>query len=62
MENSFRSRFSRIRKLIKEDYEYTEGSAPQSAGEIAITPAIYEQTGAKIGDTVIIDFGTEKIL
>lgn len=42
------------------DYVYSEGSAPQNAGEIAITPQISERTGAKIGDTVSIDFGTEK--
>lgn len=42
------------------DYEYIEGYAPQSVSEIAITPVISERIGAKIGDTIIIDFGTEK--
>lgn len=42
------------------DYEYTEGSAPRNANEIAITSAISKQIDAKIGDTVTIDFGTEK--
>lgn len=44
-----------------EDYEYLQGTAPQSAKEIAITPQISEMTGAKIGDTVTIDYGTEKL-
>ena len=42
------------------DYRYTEGTAPQNANEIAITPAIGEQLGVGIGDTITIDFGTEK--
>lgn len=42
------------------DYEYTRGTAPQSPDEIAITPAISERIGAKIGDRVTVDFGTEK--
>lgn len=43
------------------DYAYTEGEIPQSANEIAITPQISELTGAKLGDVVTIDFGSEKI-
>lgn len=42
-------------------YAYTEGSAPQSKYEIAITPQISEMIDAKIGDTVTIDYKTEKI-
>lgn len=42
------------------DYEYTEGSAPQNASEIAITPAIADMLGAKVGDRLTIDFGSEK--
>lgn len=42
------------------DYEYTEGLVPQNANEIAITPTIAKMTGAKIGDTVTIDYGAEK--
>lgn len=41
------------------DYEYTEGSAPQRANEIAITEQISDETGAVIGDTITVDFGTE---
>ena len=43
------------------EYDYLEGSAPQNRNEIAVTPKISEMLGAKIGDTVTIDFGTEKI-
>lgn len=42
------------------DYEYTDGSAPMNAGEIAITKQISEKMGAVIGDTVSVDFGTEQ--
>jgi len=41
------------------DYEYIEGTAPMNASEIAITKIISEITGAKIGDVMRIDFGTE---
>lgn len=48
-------------KLTKaSEYEYLEGTAPQSANEIAITKQISKQLGAKIGDTVTIDFGAEE--
>ena len=39
-------------------YEYTEGVVPQNKNEIAITPTVSKLTGAKLGDTVTIDFGT----
>lgn len=42
------------------DYDYIEGSAPQNDKEIAITKQIAEDIGARIGDTVTIDFGSEK--
>ena len=44
------------------EYDYLEGSAPQNRNEIAVTPKISEMLGAKIGDTVTIDFGTENRL
>ena len=44
-----------------DEYEYLEGSAPQNKNEIAVTPQISEMIGIEIGDTVTIDFGTEKI-
>ncbi len=42
------------------EYDYLEGSAPQNKNEIAVTPQVSEMLGAEIGDTVTIDFGTEK--
>lgn len=42
------------------DYKYIKGAAPKNADEIAITPTISEMTGARIGDVITIDFGTEK--
>jgi len=43
------------------EYDYLEGTAPQNKNEIAVTPQVSELIGAKIGDIVTIDFGTEKI-
>lgn len=40
------------------DYPVKEGSFPQNKNEIMITPAVADSIGAKIGDTVEIDFGT----
>ncbi|MBP5492111.1 MAG: FtsX-like permease family protein [Clostridiales bacterium] len=42
-------------------YRFTEGTAPRNKNEIAITKRLSDMIGAKIGDTVTIDFGTEKI-
>lgn len=42
-------------------YEYFEGTAPRGRNEIALTPQISEKLNAKIGDTVTVDFGTEKL-
>lgn len=44
-----------------DEYEYTEGLVPKNKNEIAITPAISKLIGAKIGDTVNIDFGNETL-
>lgn len=44
-----------------DEYEYLEGVVPQSRNEIAITPTISRMTGAKLGDTVTIDFGDETL-
>lgn len=41
------------------EYHYTEGTIPQDAHEIAITPQISEATGAGIGDTMTVHFGDE---
>lgn len=43
-----------------DEYEYSEGTAPQGKYEIAVTPQVAEKINAAIGDTVTIDFGTEK--
>ncbi len=44
-----------------DEYDYLEGSAPQNRNEIAVTPQVSEMLNAEIGDTVTIDFETEKI-
>lgn len=41
------------------DYKYTEGTAPQSTDEIAITHVVSDDLGAKIGDTIQVNFGNE---
>ena len=38
-----------------------KGEAPGNKNEIAITPTISNLTGAKLGDTMSIDFGTETV-
>lgn len=43
-----------------DEYTYTEGTAPQGKYEIAVTTKVSDMLGAKIGDTVSIDFGSEK--
>ncbi|MBO4687090.1 MAG: ABC transporter permease [Clostridiales bacterium] len=40
---------------------YSEGTAPRNRNEIAITKLLSDIIGAKLGDTVTIDFGSEKI-
>ncbi len=40
-----------------DQYTYQEGTAPQNANEVAITPLIAEKLGAKIGDTITISNG-----
>ena len=39
-------------------YVYSEGTAPQSIYEIAITPIISKKINAHIGDTITVDYGT----
>lgn len=57
---SFSGLFQKNERTKADGYKYTEGSAPKDAGEIAVTPVVAESMGVKIGDTVTIDFGTEK--
>lgn len=52
--------FQQNRENKTTDYSYIEGTAPENADEIAITPMIADELGVKIGDTIIVDFGTEK--
>lgn len=47
--------------ITSDEYDYYEGTAPQNKNEIAVTPQISDKLNAKIGDTVIIDFGSEKL-
>ena len=42
------------------EYPMTEGVAPQNKNEIAITEAVAEEYGLRIGDTIEIDFGDTK--
>ena len=39
------------------EFKYSEGKAPSSCNEIAVTSQFFDKTGAKIGDTVKMDFG-----
>ena len=43
-----------------EDYVYYEGEAPINNNEVAISDVISKKIGAKIGDKITIDTGTEK--
>lgn len=42
-------------------YDITEGTVPQNKYEVAITKVISDMIDAHIGDTITIDYGTEKI-
>ncbi|MBO4927306.1 MAG: ABC transporter permease [Clostridiales bacterium] len=44
-----------------EDYVFLEGSRPQCKNEVAITKILSKKLDIKIGDTITIDFGSEKI-
>ncbi|MBO5164655.1 MAG: ABC transporter permease [Ruminococcus sp.] len=59
--NSFSLSCSQSVNIPADKYEYYEGTSPQNKNEIAITPQVSEMLDAEIGDTVTIDFGTEKI-
>ena len=58
--NTFTLTFQQNTKLRADEYTYTKGTPPQNADEIAITPQISKKLGAKIGDTLTVDFGGEK--
>lgn len=60
-DREYKVHFQQNLKLHADEYEYTEGSAPQNRNEIAITKIIHENLDISIGDTVVIDFGSEQI-
>lgn len=43
--------------VTAEQYTYLEGTAPQKAGEVAITGVVAEDIGASVGDDVQITYG-----
>lgn len=60
-ENEFSLSCAQSINIPVEEYDYFEGSAPENRNEIAITPQVSKLLNAEIGDTVTIDFGSEKI-
>ncbi|MBP3922738.1 MAG: ABC transporter permease [Ruminiclostridium sp.] len=60
-ENEFSLSCAQSINIPVENYDYFEGSAPENKKEIAITPQVSKLLNAEIGDTVTIDFGSEKI-
>lgn len=59
-DKSFYVTFQQNKRTEPSEYSYTKGVAPQNSNEIAITEQIATQMGIEIGDTVTIDFITEK--
>lgn len=54
-EKSCNVTFQQCKDTKADQYVYSEGTAPQSANEIAVTKQISEKLGAHIGDTVQIN-------
>lgn len=52
--------FQHCEKTKTTDYDYTEGTAPQNAHEIALTEVAAEKLGAKIGDRLSLEIGGKK--
>ena len=48
-------------KTDYDSYVFIKGSRPENRSEIAVTDIISEKLGVDIGDTVTIDFGSEKL-
>ena len=59
--DEFAGNFFQGINISADEFAYFEGTAPQNINEIAVTPQVSEKINAKIGDTVTVDFGTEKI-
>ena len=57
---SYHITFQQNTEVKASEYEYTKGTAPQNANEIAITPSVAKMLGVKIGDKITVDFGGEK--
>lgn len=60
-ENEFSLSCAQSVNIPVDEYDYLEGSAPENKNEIALTPQVSKLMGAQIGDTVTIDFGSEKL-
>ena len=52
-EHGFRTDFNEL--------VFTEGTPPQNRNEVAVTSIIAKKLNVKIGDTMVIDFGSEKL-
>lgn len=52
--------FQYCEKTKTTDYDYTEGTAPQNAHEIALTEVAAEKLGVKIGDKMMLDINGKK--
>lgn len=50
--------FQGLGDITDEQYVYTEGTAPQQIGEVAITSLVAQRIGAQIGDEIEITTGT----
>lgn len=48
-----------VGEVSAEEYDYIEGTPPQSSGEVAISHIVAEQIGAGVGDDVRINIGSE---
>lgn len=48
-------------KTDYDSYVFIKGTRPESRTEVAVTDIISEKLGVNIGDTVTIDFGSEKL-
>ncbi|MBQ8568730.1 MAG: ABC transporter permease [Oscillospiraceae bacterium] len=60
-ENEFAVTCAQSINIPVNEYEFFEGSAPQNKNEIAVTSQVSELLDARIGDTVTIEFGTERL-
>lgn len=55
-DKTFKSQVLQGQGTTTDEYKYIEGTAPQNADEIAVTPLVAESIGAEIGDTVTMKF------